>query len=266
MPHRTKSWPRALAAGAALSITLWGAASSAQCQGYDEDGQNGDHLAIGLGAAYTPAYQGADKYRTLPIPVLDLQWGRLFANLENGVGVNVIDNDRVTAGASITVVPGYRAKDAPEGIGKLKLGAGGRAYVSLKARGVVATLGATKGVSGGNKGLVADTTLSYPIGVSSRLTLIPSIRATWADKDYTDRYFGVSAAQSLASGLPEFRPGSGLKDASALLSVNYRLTDRLNLSASAGATTLLGKAKDSPIVFHKTQPLGFVSLSYRFGL
>ncbi|WP_368854771.1 MipA/OmpV family protein, partial [Serratia marcescens] len=85
--------------------------------------------------------------------------------------------------------------------------------------------------------------------------------ASWADRKHNDRFFGVSAAQSRASGLRQFRPGSGFNDVSAMLSVQYRLTDRVSLGATGGVTTLLGKVKDSPIVAHKTQPLGFLSLS-----
>ena len=57
-----------------------------------------------------------------------------------------------------------------------------------------------------------------------------------------------------------------MKDASAILSANYRLTEHLNLGISAEATTLLGNVKDSPIVFHRNaRPAGFVSVAYRFG-
>jgi MipA family protein len=124
----------------------------------------------------------------------------------------------------------------------------------------------TKGVVGGTKGTSADASLSYPIVVTPRLTFIPTIGTTWADAKYNNRYFGVDAAQSFASGLPQFTPGGGIKDASAIVSANYRLTEHLILGVSAGATSLLGNVKDSPIVFHRNaQPAGFVSIAYRFG-
>jgi outer membrane protein len=248
--------PRLLAAATILSLIFWGSTAQAQEK---------DHIIVGVGASYAPTYQGADDYRLMPLPAIDVTWGPFFANLRNGIGVNAIDNDVITAGASVTFMQGYRRKDAPEGIGRVSVGAGGRAFVNLKAAGFIATIGATKGFAGGTKGVIADASLSYPIMLSSRLILIPTIGTTWADKKHNDRYFGVDAEQSLASGLPQFRAGSGFKDASALLSAQYRLTDRISLSASGGVTTLLGKVQDSPIVFHKTQPLGFLSLSYRFG-
>jgi outer membrane protein len=231
----------------------------------EEPRQNSDHVMIGVGMGYAPAYQGADDYRALPIPAIDVAVGPFFANLRNGIGINVIDSDAVKIGGSIAVMPGYRRKDAPEGIGKLSFGAGGRMFASFKAGGVIATLGATQGFAGGTKGVIADASLSYPVTVSSRLLLIPTIGASWADAKHNNRYFGVDGEQSIASGLPIFRPGKGFKDASAMLTASYRLTDRINLSASGGVTTLLGDIKRSPIVYHKTQPAGFLSLSYRLG-
>lgn len=262
----------AIAAG--LSLAFWslpvsaqdlsGGARQSQPTASDE-AQDNSHFILGLGALYAPAYQGADKYRPLPLPAIDLKWGPFFANLRNGIGVNVVDNKVITAGASITFMQGYRSKDAPVGIGGLSVGAGARGYVSLKAAGFIATFGGTKGIVGDNRGIVADATLAYPITVAPRVMIIPTIGTTWADAKYSDRYFGVNAMQSFASGLPQFRPGSGFKDASAMLNVSYRLTDHIILGASGGVTTLLGQVKDSPLVFHKTQPAGFLSLAYRFG-
>ncbi len=259
--------PRFIAALAMLSLIFWGASAQAQelAQVQEQDsGEDKDHIVIGIGAGYAPAYQGSDKYRALPVPVIDVSWGPFFANLQNGIGVNAIDTDHITIGASVTVMQGYRSKDAPDGIGKLSFGAGGRGFMDLKAAGFVATIGATKGFAGNTKGLIADASLSYPLAVTSRLTLVPTIGTTWADKKHNDRFYGVNSKQSLASGLPQFRAGSGFNDASFMLSAQYRLTERFSLGATGGVTTLLGKVKDSPIVFHKTQPLGFLSLSYRF--
>jgi outer membrane protein len=254
----TKSRSQFIAITTVLSLALLESSARAQ--------EDRNHVIVGLGAGYAPAYEGADKYRVLPIPAIDVQWGPFFANLRNGVGINIIDTKFVTLGTSVMFMPGYRREDAPEGIGKLSNSAGGRAFLSLQAGGLVATVGGTRGVVGDSMGTVADVNLSYPIAATLRLTLIPSIGTTWADAKYNNRYFGVNAEQSFASGLPQFAPGNGLKDVSALLSANYRLTDHLNLGLSAGATTLLNKVKDSPIVAHENaQPTGFFSVSYRFG-
>ena len=245
----------------ALSLSLLESVVQAQ-EADPQPDQN--HVLVGLGAGYVPAYEGAKRYRTLPLPAIDVAWGPFFANLSYGIGINILNTEHVTVGTSVTFMQGYRRQDAPAGIGSLSNGAGARAFISLNSGGFVTTLGATKAVGSGTRGTLADATLSYPYAVSPRLTLIPSISTTWADSKYNNRYFGVNAQQSLSSGLPQFAPGGGLKDVSATLTASYELTDHIVLGGAIGATTLLEKVKDSPIVAHRNaQPGGFVYIAYR---
>lgn len=224
-----------------------------------------DHVVLGAGVAATPAYQGSKDYRVLPIPVIDIKQGWFFANLRNGVGVEPIDNETVTVGASAVFVPGYRKRDVPQGVDKLSNGAGVRLFTTVRASGFVATVGGVQVVSGGGKGFVADGALSYPIRMSPKVMLTPTLGATWADSKYNDRYFGVSAREAVASGLPQFTAESGLKDVSATLTASYRLTDQISLSATGGVTRVLGDLKGSPLVQKTQQPLAMLTVTYRLG-
>jgi outer membrane protein len=252
--------------GALLGVPLLvGWASPAHAQQKDENpAPNADRIVVGIGAGATPTYQGAGDYRILPIPAIDIKQGWFFANLPNGIGIAPIDNAQVTIGASAVFLQGYRKRDVPQGIDKLSDGVGARLFATIRAGGFVATVGGTKSVSGGTKGLIADASVSYPVRVSSRFTLTPTVGTTWANGKYNDGYFGITAAESLASGLPRFTAGSGFKDVSGSLTASYRLTDRLTMSVTGSATSLLGVVKDSSLVVHQTQPSGFLTLSYRF--
>ncbi|MDF7774071.1 MipA/OmpV family protein [Sphingomonas sp. AOB5] len=227
-------------------------------------GPGGDHFMIGVGAMYAPVHHGADKYMIQPLPAIDIKWGPLFVNFQNGIGVAPIDTEFVTVGAGLVLADGYRSKDVPAGVGKLSTGMGARGFVSLRQFGFEATVGVTKIVTGSTEGMVADASLSYPIMVSERFMLMPSIGTTWGDKKHNNRYFGITQQQSLASGLPRFTTGSGFIDAKAEVGVMYRLTDRITLGASGGVTTLMGAVKDSPIVEHRTRPFGLVFVGYSF--
>lgn len=44
-------------------------------QGQEPEG-GGDHIMIGVGAAYMPAHHGADEYRFQPLPAIDVKWNR----------------------------------------------------------------------------------------------------------------------------------------------------------------------------------------------
>jgi outer membrane protein len=231
----------------------WGGAVRAQ-----------DHTVIGAGVAATPAYQGADDYRILPVPVIDIKKGRYFVNLRNGIGIEPFASQSITVGASVVFVPGYRRRDVPAGIDKLSSGAGARVFANLRTGGLFATVGAVAPVSGGARGVVVDAILSYPILVTPRMRIIPALGASWADGRYNDSYFGVSGREAAASGLSVFTAKGGFKDVSATLTSAYSLTDRVTLSATTGVTSVVGELQDSPIVTKSVQPLGVVTMTYRF--
>ncbi|WP_334185968.1 MipA/OmpV family protein [Novosphingobium sp.] len=224
-----------------------------------------DHVIIGMGTAVMPVYQGADDYRVLPLPALDIAQGQFFVNLRDGAGVKAIETRDVTLGASVAMTQGYRRRDVPDGVRGVDFGAGARIFGSFRAGGVTATIGGTRGFAGGTRGVTVDGSLAYPVAVSTRVMLIPAAIVTWANGKYNDRYFGISAREAAASGLSQFEAGSGFKDASGTLTIVYRLTDRLSASATGGVTSLLGDVKNSPLVEHKTQPSGFLALTYRLG-
>lgn len=226
--------------------------------------QESDHITLGVGAAVMPARQGAKDYRVIPIPAIDVKKGMVFANLRDGVGVAPLDGEHVTVGVGAVFMQGYRRRDVPTGIHKLSDGVGARAFVNLRSGGFMTTLGLTQGISGQTRGVIADASVSYPIIVTEKLTVVPNVATTWANAKYNDRYFGVDTSEAMASGLDSYKAGSGFKDVSGTLTADYRLDEHVSLRATAGVVTLLGDAKDSPIVERQTRPIGIFSVNYRF--
>ena len=68
--------------------------------------------------------------------------------------------------------------------------------------------------------------LGVAIYRSDRLAVSGTLITTWADGDYMDAYFSVTAAQSLASSLAVFDATSSLKDVSLAFGANYAVSDR----------------------------------------
>ena len=67
-----------LAMGAAAQVAVKAQDLSSSRQSVGQPSK--DRIVIGLGAAVTPVYQGADDYRVLPLPAIDIVEGRFFAN------------------------------------------------------------------------------------------------------------------------------------------------------------------------------------------
>lgn len=97
-------------------------------------------------------------------------------------------------------------------------------------------------------------------------TVTSSIGTNYALEEYMTSFFGVSAAQSGTSGLPEFRPSAGFKDIHAGVTAAVDLNDRWTLMLIGRYAHLLGDAADSPIVETDNQFYGGLALSYKFDL
>ncbi len=223
-----------------------------------------DRAVLGVALLSAPRYQGSDRYRLVAVPVIELRYGRFFANPRKGIGYQLVKTRRLTLSAATTYVRGYRQADTPAGIGRLGSGLGARVAVDYKRHGVRLSLGATKVLSGGVDGTLVDSSIAVPVPLSKRLVLMPAVSATWADRSYNDRYFGVTGAQSAASGLPVYHPGGGVKDVTASLAAIYHVNDRINLVATGALSNIVGGARNSPIVRERTQTSGVVSMTYRF--
>ncbi|MCF8481066.1 MAG: MipA/OmpV family protein [Rhodospirillum sp.] len=219
---------------------------------------------LGAGVAAVPLYQGSDEYTAQPLPLVDVTYGPFFAKVGEGIGLNVIDTPMVTAGASVTWMQGYDEDDTPAGIDGLDSAMGARLFVTGRYKGAVATLAATQAVTDTDRGLLVDAKLAYPIHPIERLTIIPSLGATWADERYMDGYFGVNGSEAAASGLGRYEPSAGFKDIDFRLGASYRVTDSIGLIGMVGVTQLVGEAADSPLVEQRTLPFALVGLTYTF--
>ncbi|MDT8760232.1 MipA/OmpV family protein [Sphingomonas psychrotolerans] len=264
-------WAGSAAGQALTSVEPPLTAAPGQASAYPGElaGQDGgpdeDHITIGVGGLYQPAYMGSRKYQFQPIPAIDIKRGPFFVNFQNGIGVAPVESETVTVGAGVVLVTdNYERKDVPNRFNEVDMGAGARGFVSFRQFGLEATAGLTQIFVGSTKGAIADFSLSRPIVVNDRLFLTPSVGTRWANARHNDRFYGVNARQAQESGLRQFRPGSGFLDAKAELGLQYRLTDHIGIGAASGVTTLLGKVKDSPIVRKKTAPFGMGFLTYTF--
>ena len=90
------------------------------------------------------------------------------------------------------------------------------------------------------------------------------VSATWADGDYMESYFGVSPAQSSASGHSRYKPKAGLKSVDLEAGVIYPFAGNWAVNAQVGYSRLSGDAADSPIVRDAGRLSGGLFLSCRF--
>lgn len=262
VPLTTTAAGLAVAGLAAVSMLCSDRAAAAQER--FTQGQNRLTGFIGAGAGLVPVYEGADDYKFLALPIFDLRYSDFYLNFRDGIGVDLINMERFEAGIGATYVRGRRAKDSPEGVGKVKNAIGGRGFARYY---VTEELTLTAGLThsfGGTDGTQADLTLGYKFNPTKKLMLLPTVSLDWASGKHMQRYFGIDAQQAARSGLPEFEADGGIKDVSARLGVIYSLNQRWHLSGAVGVSRYLGDAADSPLNEHTWQPSAFLGIAYKF--
>ncbi len=106
--------------------------------------------------------------------------------------------------------------------------------------------------------------IASPLYTSPENSVTLALTGNWGSSKYMQTYYGVSAAQSAASGFARHDAGSGIYAYSLNLDWTHKLTSRWSLLAAAGVTQLTGEAGDSPIVQRKTSPVGSLKVTYSF--
>jgi outer membrane scaffolding protein for murein synthesis (MipA/OmpV family) len=269
-----------LAAGAAPAAL---AQDNVQLPGYQKDAASREEqddwsVILGAGAAYGPKFIGANKSETAAFPYLSVTYkNRFFVDLAQGIGVYAINNESGVAGLSITTGPARESKDDRlllDGVADIDSGPALTLFGS-KTLGVVELSGAVTRESGDVEGTTLDLGVASGLPIGEKGFVGLSVGASWADEDYLNGLFGVTAAQagkratqrltrpSLVA-LRSFRPESGLYNSSAELSFTHAISEKWLVTASVGYTHLLGDAADSPFVREKDATTGALLLLRSF--
>jgi outer membrane scaffolding protein for murein synthesis (MipA/OmpV family) len=144
-----------------------------------------------------------------------------------------------------------------------------RATLNLYAKAAVndqlrLSTGLQLGVGSSGKGGLLNLGASYGVSVAPATSMSVNVGATVANADYMQDYFGVSAAQSSASGYKRYTPSSGLRDATVGLSLQHQMSREWMLITSVNSTTLSSAAKDSPLVRKATSQSAYAAVAYSF--
>jgi outer membrane scaffolding protein for murein synthesis (MipA/OmpV family) len=210
-------------------------------------------VSIGGGVGIAPDYEGSSDYEAVPVPFADVKFGNgMFVKLLGlNLRANLIPDDMWRLGP----VYNYRAErdnvdnnavdDMKEVSDANELGIfGGFAidnwFVSLE---YMADIGdAYDGWYSTLKG-------GYNWVINNSWALSIGASTTYADDDYMQTYFGVTAADAARSGLSQYSADSGIKDVGIDLGVNWTITQSWSAKGIASYTQLVGDADDSsPVV------------------
>lgn len=214
---------------------------------------------FGVGVGAYPDYFGSSDYNVgaAPFGRLSLGGSRFVSLLGNDVRLNLLDNDHWQLGPM--AVWRFGREDVENPVvdrvhhidDSLSLGVfGGYVWRDPKEFRRMAGVSAwgLGDVSGAYNGWTAGINTYAMQPVAKMLTLAGGVASTYGSGNYMDEYFGVTPADSLASGLPIYAPGSGVRDLRGWATVLLHLSKQWHLGAAVMYSRLVGDAADSPLV------------------
>ncbi|MGL4576987.1 MAG: MipA/OmpV family protein [Casimicrobium sp.] len=222
---------------------------------------------IGLGVNYSPEYLGSDEHKARALPLINARWRNgFFAGFPSGIGFNFAPEKPLQFGLALRADLGREESDSDylRGMGDIEARPELSGFASFTLNDVTLRTSLSYGSTNDRKGLLLNLggVWGAPLTNSSRLAF--TLDTTFANEEYMQSYFGVTSAQSIASGYNIYSPGAGMRDVRLGVNYLYLFSREVSLNAGLTAYQLLGDAKDSPLVRSANGVSGRVGLSYRF--
>lgn len=187
--------------------------------------RDGWRFTVGTGALYAPTYEGDDDYRLSLLPNFRIAYGeRFFASIQEGVGYRLINQDSWRAGP-IMKLRFARDEDGSQtfavtgddtddllGLGDVDASVELGGFVEYDVGALTLGVEARQAVTG-HEGFIVDLNATWSgRGQMRDAFVVWSVgpRVRFVDDNYNAAYFGVTPAQSLASGLGVYQADGGL--------------------------------------------------------
>lgn len=211
---------------------------------------------LGIGAAIGPEYPGSDEAETSPW----LIWRNAgFGDSPSGTAQGL------SFSPSFEVVGERDTSDYPELAGLDDIDSAYELGLRVSyGMGPLTAYGSVRRGFEGHEGLTGEVGAKYRTDLTERLTLWSGAELVYGNDDFNNTYFGVTAAESAASGLAETQPGGGLNEAAISFEARYAMTENTALLGEIRYGKLIGDAADSPVVQDEYQPSLRLGVTRRF--
>ena len=219
--------------------------------------------------AVGPRFPGSDKIKAIVVPSLQARYKDfLVINPVEGIGLVYSVDNQLKLGASLGLDLTTRlARDDSRLNGLADIHEAGALRLSAKYRTgpVFGDIKLTTRLGSEQKrGSVVQLEGGYSVFATRDAVVDLGLSVRWMDSSFSRNFFGISPAQSAASGLKAFNAGSGLQSAGVFVSGFQRLDTDWTGFARLGVHKLQGDAVSSPITRTATQTSLLVGANYAF--
>jgi outer membrane scaffolding protein for murein synthesis (MipA/OmpV family) len=264
-------------------LGILGLALSAELYGQQPQQPLTWNVSLGAAAFVFPRYPGSDEYRVVPFPMVQVTFrNRVFLGPSTtgwgfALGAHAISTRRLRLTVELGAQdsrPTSRADalaglENRDGVGTV----GGS--LSYRTGPFEGSVGIVRGLNDG-AGVLGTARLSHYRSLGRRLMMTVSAGVALADAKQMRREFGISEIESIRrraliaagdtrlkpdDGNP-YRPGGGLRQLGATISLMYALSPRWFLIGLGGLERLSDNVADSPLVRRREQLWTGIGLSH----
>lgn len=262
---------RQTSAGLAAVLILGGAAQAGEgLFGWIEGEWS---LTLGASGFVAPRYESGKDHIFRATPIISL--GKAgpaarFVSRNDAISLSLVDTGGFRAGVAGKLIFGRDGDDAAElqGLDPIRFGGELGGFAEVYPTDFLRMRAELRHGIRSHDGIVADLSADLFHDVTPDVRVSGGPRATFASADYFDAYYGVTPAESVASGgLSVYDPGGGLKSAGIGGAVTWKATDTITASLFGEYSRLMGPAADSSLTRERgsrNQLLLGVSTTYRF--
>lgn len=275
----SRTWiPRALRAHAillliacALAPTLGCAQQSLEDQALQQEGLTraaaGWAGAVGAGLADVPKYPGASKERIRLAPIFSIHYGsRLFIG-PLGIAVVAVRWHGFLAGPVLGYQHGRAESDDPHlfGLGDIPASATAGFFAAYSRGPLQISATARQAISHSTNGLEGLLQVNVRhVFATARTLLAIGPDVEFGNGDFERAWFGISPAQSLASGLSVYTPRAGIDRVGVHAGLTHRVSEHILWRVFARLSDITGDAAQSPVIERRSQFVMGTGLAYHF--
>ncbi len=231
-----------------------------------DQARKGGRVSIGLSSRAD--FSDSSRASVSVMPAVEYQWANgWFAGTNRGVGYNFSKDPALQYGLGLGLDFGRKESTTGplSGMGSIGSQVEYGAFLNYAPdRNWRLNSVLRYGAGSTGQGVMANLGASYTMHIAPQWRLEWGVATTWANAQYMQSYYGVSAAQSLSSGHAVYSPGAGISDVSTSLNLSYQATPRVSVTGGLKATSLVGSARTSPTVSSPRSVSGSVSVGYAF--
>jgi outer membrane protein len=223
--------------------------------------------ALGGGVWVHPRFPGSDATYAQPLPYFDVHYGDFFLVSGDGLGAYIFRSHGAWAAASIAPELRQRRESDDEGLrglGDVRGTARAEIQAGYTAGCFTAKADVATDIAHRGQGTIVDLTLATVYPVLGRVHVESGVAAQWANRLFNDSFYGIAAAQTMASGLPKYSPGSGLDELRVFLGASFAFDRHWLAVGRIAGVHLTQKASDSPITERRNDGEFQLFAAYRF--